>query len=92
MDTPTGRKADVIQIRASRTTKALLQHAAELRRQNLSEFMLESAVARAEATLLDARLFALDADAFARFIDLLDHPPVPTEDIVDRYRRPAPWA
>ncbi len=37
----TSRKDDVIQIRASADTKAILNHAASLRGQKLSEFMLD---------------------------------------------------
>jgi uncharacterized protein (DUF1778 family) len=40
------RKDDLIQIRASAATKAILNRAAAMRGQKLSEFMLESARAR----------------------------------------------
>ena len=86
------RRDDVIQIRASRETKALLQHAAELKQQKLSEFMLESARRSAEDTILDRSLFRLDDDAFGRFVALLDNPPVLKPDVTARYRRKAPWA
>lgn len=48
---PAGRrKDDVIQIRTSAETKAILNRAAGLRGQKLSEFMLESARREAEET------------------------------------------
>ena len=68
------RKDDLIQIRASATTKAILNRAAALRGQKLSEFMLESARVRAEETILDQRLFALDDEAYQQFIAILDAP------------------
>lgn len=51
----TARKDDVIQIRAMAGTKALLNRAAAMRGQKLSEFMLESARREAENALLDQR-------------------------------------
>lgn len=92
MATNANRRDDVIQIRASRETKALLQRAAELKQQKLSEFMLESARRSAEDTILDRTLFRLDGDAFDRFVALLDNPPAFTPDVAARYRRKAPWA
>ena len=47
------RKDDVIQIRASAETKAVLNRAAALRGQKLSEFMLDSARRQAEEAILD---------------------------------------
>ena len=61
------RKDDVIQIRASAETKAILNRAALLRGQKLSEFMLESARRLAEETMLDQRTFFLDPKAHERF-------------------------
>ena len=62
------RKDDLIQIRASAETKALLNRAAVLRGQKLSEFMLDSARRHAEETLLDQRSFFLDPEAHAKFL------------------------
>jgi uncharacterized protein (DUF1778 family) len=74
MPPSTRRKDDVIQIRASAEAKAILNRAAALRGQKLSEFMLESARRQAEDTLLDQRTFFLDDAAHARFLALLDAP------------------
>lgn len=71
------RKDDVIQIRASAATKAVLTRAAALRGQKLSEFMLDSARREAEDALLDQRSFFLDAEQHAQFLALLDAPPAP---------------
>ena len=69
------RKDDVIQIRASAETKAVLNRAAALRGQKLSEFMLDSARRQAEEAILDQRVFFLDSKAHERFLALLDSPP-----------------
>jgi uncharacterized protein (DUF1778 family) len=69
------RKDDVIQIRASAETKAVLNRAAALRGQKLSEFMLDSARRQAEEALLDQRVFFLDSKAHEKFLAILDSPP-----------------
>lgn len=85
------RKDDVIQIRASAGTKALLSRAAALRGQKLSEFMLDSARRQAEETILDQRSFFLDAEAHERFLELLDAPAKPSEELRARMRRRPAW-
>ncbi|MGB6534623.1 MAG: DUF1778 domain-containing protein [Xanthobacteraceae bacterium] len=85
------RKDEVIQIRASGEAKAILNRAAALRGQKLSEFMLESARRQAEETLLDQRTFFLDEAAHARFLAFLDAPPRPGAKARARFRRKPPW-
>jgi uncharacterized protein (DUF1778 family) len=87
----TRRKDDVIQIRASAEAKAILNRAAALRGQKLSEFMLESARRQAEDTLLDQRTFFLDDTAHTRFLALLDAPPKVSAKARSRLRRKPPW-
>lgn len=85
------RKDDLIQIRASAATKAILNRAAAMRGQKLSEFMLESARARAEETILDQRLFALDDDTYRQFIAMLDAPTKPDKALRARMARKPAW-
>ncbi|MBZ9849871.1 DUF1778 domain-containing protein [Mesorhizobium sp. CA14] len=85
------RKDDVIQIRASAGTKAILNRAASLRGQKLSEFMLDSARTQAEETILDQRAFFLDSDAHEKFLDLLDAPNEPSDELRARITRKPIW-
>jgi uncharacterized protein (DUF1778 family) len=85
------RKDAVIQIRASEETKAVLNRAATLRGQKLSEFMLESARRQAEETILDQRTFFLDAAAHAKFLAVLDRPSKPTNALRTLMRRKPSW-
>jgi uncharacterized protein (DUF1778 family) len=85
------RKDDLIQIRASAATKAILNRAAAMRGQKLSEFMLESARARAEETILDQRLFALDNKAYNEFLAMLDAPAKPDKTLRARMKRKPAW-
>lgn len=85
------RKDDIIQIRASAETKAILNRAAALRGQKLSEFMLESARRQAEEALLDQRVFFLEPQAYEAFLALLDAPAKPVPRLTELMRRKAPW-
>jgi uncharacterized protein (DUF1778 family) len=90
----TRRKDDVIQIRVSANTaktKAILNQAASLRGQKLSEFMLESARRQAEETILDQCVFFLEPKAHDRFLALLDAPVEPTDELRALLIRKAPW-
>lgn len=87
----TNRKDDVIQIRTSSDTKAILNRAASLRGQKLSEFMLDSARRQAEETLLDQRVFFLEPKAHERFLALLDTPTLPSKEVRGLLTRKAPW-
>jgi len=91
MPTSDRRKDQVIQIRTSAETKAILNRAAALRGQRLSEFILESARRQAEEAILDQRTFVLDDDDHARFLALLDSPPKPSAKARARLSRKAPW-
>ena len=88
---PRPRKDDVIQIRASTETKALLSRAAALRGQKLSEFMLDSARRQAEDALLDQRVFALDAERYDAFLKLLGDPRKPNAHLTELMSRKPPW-
>lgn len=85
------RKDGVIQIRVPAGTKAMLSRAANLRGQKLSEFMLDSVRRQAEETILDQRIFFLDADAHEKFLDLLDAPNRPSEELRARMARMPVW-
>jgi uncharacterized protein (DUF1778 family) len=87
----TARKDDVIQIRASAHTKAILNRAASLRGQKLSEFMLDSARRQAEETILDQRTFFLGPAAHAKLLAMLDAPAKPSKELRARIRRKPSW-
>ena len=88
---PPTRKDDVIQIRTSVETKAILNRAAALRGQKLSEFMLDSARRQAEDAILDQRVFFLTPDAHEAFLALLDAPAQPTKALQTLLKRKPAW-
>ena len=86
------RKDDVIQIRASAQTKAILIRAATMRGQKLSEFMLESSRRTAEETVLDQRAFFLGPSDHQEFLRLLDRPVKLSRELRARVKRKPAWA
>ncbi|MCF3947563.1 DUF1778 domain-containing protein [Acidiphilium sp. AL] len=88
---PPARKEDVIQIRTSVETKAILNRAAALRGQKLSEFMLDSARRQAEDAILDQRVFFLAPAAHEAFLAMLDAPAKPTKALQTLLKRKPAW-
>lgn len=64
-----------LDLRLSPEAKRKIQAAAGVARRSVSEFVLESALARAEETLADRSRFGLDADRWKAFLAALDAPP-----------------
>ncbi|HTU23373.1 MAG TPA: DUF1778 domain-containing protein [Gemmataceae bacterium] len=74
MRTPVTR-SEKLDLRLSPMAKQMLFRAAETMQRSVSDFVLESALARAEEALADRRHFGLNAKQWAAFIDALDAPP-----------------
>jgi uncharacterized protein (DUF1778 family) len=71
----TETRNEKLDLRLTPSAKRTLQVAAKLARRSVSEFVLESALQRAEETLPDRQRFGLDAKAWAKFQQALDAPP-----------------
>ena len=74
---PTTARTEKLDLRLTRSAKRTLQSAATAARRSVSEFVLESALARAEETLPDRQRFGLDVDRWAAFQLALDAPARP---------------
>ena len=66
-----------VQLRVSARHNALIRAAASALEVSLSEFLLETAVLRAEQVLADRRQFVTDEERWASFMELLDRAPAP---------------
>ena len=64
-----------IDLRLSPDAKLKLQTAASASKCSVSEFVLESALVRADETLADRTRFGLDAEQWEAFLTALDAPP-----------------
>jgi len=66
-----------LDLRLTPDAKRALQAAASVSRRSVSDFVLESALARAGEALADRRTFGLDAGPWRAFMAALDAPPRP---------------
>ena len=66
-----------LDLRLTPSAKRVLQIAAKVAHRSVSEFVLESALARAEETLPDRQKFGLKAEQWVTFQKALDAPPPP---------------
>ena len=70
-------RTEKIDLRVTRQAKRALQSAADASHKTLSEFVLESALARADTVLAERQVFRLDAERWKAFQAALDAPPQP---------------
>jgi uncharacterized protein (DUF1778 family) len=66
-----------LDLRISPEAKQTLMAAATAAGRSVSDFVLESALVRAEETLADRTRFGLDDERWKAFLDALDGPPRP---------------
>ena len=71
------RRTEKLDLRLTEDAKRAIQAAAAAVRRSVSDFVLESALARADAELADRRTFYLNTDQWKAFIAALDAPPRP---------------
>jgi uncharacterized protein (DUF1778 family) len=64
-----------LDVRLTETAKATISAAAAVERRSMSEFVVESALLRAEAMLADRQRFSLTAEQWEVFLTALDAPP-----------------
>jgi uncharacterized protein (DUF1778 family) len=67
-------RSEKLDLRLTRTAKRTLQAAAAAAHRSVSEFVLESALARADETLADRRTFRLNPEQWKAFSAALDAP------------------
>lgn len=84
-------RGEVINLRAGRRQKMLIDRAAETLGKSRSEFMLETACREAETVLLDKRYFVLSQAAFNEFTAMLDKPPKENPKLRRLLQTRAPW-
>lgn len=76
MSTRTNR-TEKLDLRLTPNAKRALQSAAQVTHKTLSDFVLESALARADSVLAERQIFRLDAPRWNAFLAALDIPPRP---------------
>jgi uncharacterized protein (DUF1778 family) len=82
-------RTEKLDLRLTATAKRTLQAAAVAGGRSVSEFVLESALARAEETLADRRKFGLSAENWRAFQEALDAPPPPAPRLAELLQKPS---
>jgi uncharacterized protein (DUF1778 family) len=82
-------RAEKLDLRLTPSAKRTLQIAARAARRSVSEFVLESALSRAEETLPDRQRFGLNATQWAAFQAALDAPPQPAPRLAKLLNKPS---
>ena len=70
-------RTEKLDLRLTRQAKKTLQAAAAVSRRSVSQFVLESALARADEALADRRIFSLNGEQWKAFLAALDALPRP---------------
>ena len=81
----------VINLRADRNKRALIDRGAQAVGKNRSEFMLDAACREASLVLLDRTFFPLDDTAYRQFMKALDSPPAENARLRRLLHSKAPW-
>lgn len=77
-----------LDLRLTPAAKQTLQAAAAASRRSVSDFVLESALARADEALADRRSFGLNANQWQAFMAALDAPPRPLPRLQQLLKEP----
>ena len=84
-------RTEKLDLRLSPQAKRTITAAARAANRSVSEFVLDSALARAEETLVDRRVITLSGEAWDAFVAELDAPPRNLPGLARLMRRKAPW-
>jgi uncharacterized protein (DUF1778 family) len=82
-------RSEKLDLRLTPEAKRTLNMAASAAGRSVSEFVLESALTRAEETLADRQHFGLDAEHWEAFIAALDAPPREIPELEKLMREPS---
>ncbi|MDR1710401.1 MAG: DUF1778 domain-containing protein [Propionibacteriaceae bacterium] len=89
---PAATKTRRIEARATARQEDLIRRAAALSDVTMSEFILATAVSRAEDVLAERSWFTASADEYEEFLDRLDSPWPDTGKFQELMARRAEWA
>jgi uncharacterized protein (DUF1778 family) len=88
---PPATRSQKLDLRLTPEAKRTLNAAANAMHRSVSEFVLESALARAQEALADRRQFGLDHQQWTAFLAALDAPPRDLPRIARLFAEPGPF-
>jgi uncharacterized protein (DUF1778 family) len=80
-----------ISMRLPEADIALIDRAAAARGRSRTDFVREAAVRLAESVLLENTVVRMNPEAYADFMAVLSAPAVPVPELVEVFKRVAPW-
>ena len=86
------RKEHPLSMRLPEADIAVIDRAASLRGRSRTDFVREAAVRAAEEVLMEQTLVRMSEAGFAAFMDAVTAPAEPVPELVELFRRKAPWA
>lgn len=91
MPQPGQRKEHPLSIRLPDADIAIIDRAARLRGRSRTDFMRDAAVRAAEDVLMETKPIRMSAEGFDAFMAAVSGPAVPVPEMVELFRRVAPW-
>src|SRR5437773_6340838 len=85
------RKEHPLSMRLPETDIAIIDRAASLRGRSRTDFVRDAAVRAAEEVLMEAAPIRMSPAGFKAFMAALSGPAAPVSEMVDLFRRAAPW-
>lgn len=85
------RKEHPLSIRLPDADIAIIDCAARLRGRSRTDFMRDAAVRAAEDVLMETTPIRMSAEGFDAFMTAVSGPAVPVSEMVELFRRVAPW-
>lgn len=91
MAQPAQRKEHPLSMRLPDTDIAIIDRAARLRGRSRTEFVRDAAVRAAEEVVMEATPIRMSAEGFDAFMAAVSGPAAPIPEMVELFRRVAPW-
>ncbi len=88
---PAERKEHPLSMRLPRADIAIIDRAAALRGRSRTDFVRDAAVRAAEDVLMETLPIRMSPTAFTAFLAALSGPAAPAAEMVEIFRRAAPW-
>lgn len=85
------RKEHPLSMRLPESDIAIIDRAASLRGRSRTDFVRDAAVRAAEDVLMETSPIRMSAARFRAFVAALSGPATPVAEMVELFRRPAPW-
>jgi uncharacterized protein (DUF1778 family) len=85
------RKEHPLSMRLSDADIAIIDRAANLRGRSRTDFVREAAVRAAEDVLMETAPIRMSASGFKAFMEVLSKPARPVPELIDLFKRAAPW-